>query len=209
MSLIGGLPAHILLVHAIVVLMPLAALLLVVTAVHTPTRRRLAGANAVLAVAVAALVPVTTSAGEWLEKRVESTAAVRTHTQLGDTALYVALPLAVLALVIWWRQREHTAASAAADTGPDTHAAAPAPPEPAGTGTRTATATDRRPTAARVGRGRRGYLAPGSRRVTAVLVALCIVAAAAATYDVYLIGDSGARATWQDGFSTTEPASAR
>jgi predicted membrane protein DUF2231 len=109
MGTVNGLPAHILLVHAIVVLLPLAALLLVLTAVWPAARRRFAGPNAILSVVVVALVPVTTSAGEWLEHRVNETALLRDHTELGDTAIWVAIPVALLALVIWWRQREATA----------------------------------------------------------------------------------------------------
>lgn len=109
MGTINGLPAHIMLVHAIVVLLPLAALLLVATAIWPAVRRRLAGPNAILSVLVVALVPVTTSAGEWLEHRVAETALLRDHTELGDTAILAALPVALLALVIWWRQREATA----------------------------------------------------------------------------------------------------
>jgi hypothetical protein len=118
MTTVNGLPAHILLVHAIVVLLPLAALLLVLTAVRPAARRRLAGPNAILSVLVVVLVPITTEAGEWLERRVASTPLVRTHTELGDTALYVAAPVAVLALVVWWRQRE-------AGPAPTTDASAP------------------------------------------------------------------------------------
>ncbi|WP_444948052.1 DUF2231 domain-containing protein [Micromonospora ureilytica] len=110
MGTVNGLPAHILLVHAIVVLLPLAALLLVLTAVWPAARRRFAGPNAILSVLVVALVPVTTSAGEWLEHRVTETALLRDHTKLGDTAIWAALPVALLALVIWWRQQEATAA---------------------------------------------------------------------------------------------------
>jgi hypothetical protein len=106
MTTVNGLPAHILLVHAIVVLLPLAALLLVLSALWPAVRRKVAGPNAILAVLVVVLVPVTTEAGEWLERRVASTPLVRTHTELGDTALYVAIPVAVLALVVWWRHRE-------------------------------------------------------------------------------------------------------
>jgi hypothetical protein len=114
MGTVNGLPAHILLVHAIVVLLPLAALLLVLTAVWPAARRRFAGPNAILSVFVVALVPVTTSAGEWLEHRVTETASLRDHAELGDTAIWVALPVAVLALVIWWRQREEAATSTTA-----------------------------------------------------------------------------------------------
>ncbi|WP_329048867.1 hypothetical protein OG738_39965 [Amycolatopsis sp. NBC_01488] len=106
MTTLNGLPAHVLLVHAIVVLLPLSALLLVLSALWPAARSKLAGPNAILSVVVVILVPITTDAGEWLERRVASTPLVRTHTELGDTALWVAIPVAVLALLVWWRGRE-------------------------------------------------------------------------------------------------------
>jgi hypothetical protein len=106
MSTVNGLPAHILLVHAIVVLLPLSAALLAVTAFWPVARRRLAGPNAILALVVVMLVPLTTSAGEWLEHRVPRSDLVHQHAELGDTAIYYAIPIAVLALLVWWRQRE-------------------------------------------------------------------------------------------------------
>lgn len=78
------------------------------TAVRPAARRRLAGPNAILSVIVVGLVPVTTSAGEWLEHRVAGTALLREHTERGDTAIWATVPVAVLALMIWWRQREAT-----------------------------------------------------------------------------------------------------
>ncbi|WP_199516941.1 DUF2231 domain-containing protein [Nucisporomicrobium flavum] len=108
MGTVNGLPAHILLVHAVVVLLPLAALLLLLTAVWPAARRRFAGPNAILSVLVLALVPLTTSAGEWLEERLPRTELLHEHAELGDTAVFAALPVALLALVIWWRHRETT-----------------------------------------------------------------------------------------------------
>src|SRR3954471_2354927 len=106
MNTVNGLPAHVLLVHAIVVLLPLSALLLALTALSPALRRRLAGPNAILSVLVVLLVPLTTGAGEWLESRVPETATVHAHAELGDSAIFYALPIAALALVVWWRQRE-------------------------------------------------------------------------------------------------------
>ncbi|MFG2041848.1 DUF2231 domain-containing protein [Dactylosporangium sp. NPDC048998] len=106
MTTVNGLPAHVLLVHAIVVLLPLSALLLVLTAAWPAARRRLAGANLVLSAATLVLTPVTTDAGEWLERRVPSSAVLRDHTELGDTAVWAALAVTAMALAIWWRQRE-------------------------------------------------------------------------------------------------------
>ncbi|NMO57259.1 hypothetical protein HH310_39560 [Actinoplanes sp. TBRC 11911] len=111
MTTVNGLPAHVLLVHAVVVLLPLAAFLLALTAVSPAARRRLAGPNAILSLLVVVLVPVTTSAGEWLQNRVPQTALLNHHTELGDTAIYYAIPIAVLALVVWWRTREERVAS--------------------------------------------------------------------------------------------------
>ncbi|MEV6641483.1 hypothetical protein [Amycolatopsis sp. NPDC051371] len=171
MTTVNGLPAHVLLVHAIVVLLPLAALLLVLSALWPAARGKLAGPNAILSVLVVILVPITTDAGEWLERRVASTPLVRTHTELGDTALYVAIPVAVLAVVVWWRRREHLKTQAA-----DTGSTAVAP------------------------RGRT-FLAPASTTVTVVIAILAVVAAGAAIYDIYRIGDSGAQASWQGAVS--------
>jgi hypothetical protein len=175
MTTVNGLPAHILLVHAIVVLLPLAALLLVLSALWPAVRRKVAGPNAILSVLVVVLVPITTEAGEWLERRVASTPLVRTHTELGDTAVYVAIPVAVLALVVWWRHRESR----------------PGPTSGTASAGSTAVATRRRT-----------FLAPASTAVTVVIAALSIAAAGAAWYDVYRIGDSGAQATWQGQFSS-------
>lgn len=110
MNTLNGLPAHILLVHAIIVLVPLAAFLLILTAVWPAARRRLAGPNAILAVGALVMIPITTQAGEWLERHIPRTALLEQHTHLGDTALWFSLPVTLLAIVVWWRGREASAA---------------------------------------------------------------------------------------------------
>ncbi|MFF0341440.1 DUF2231 domain-containing protein [Kribbella sp. NPDC004875] len=106
MQTVNGLPAHVLLVHAIVVLLPLSAVVLALTALWPAARRRLAGPNAALSLLVVVLVPITTSAGEWLEHRLSPNPLIHRHAELGDTAIYAALGVAVLAVLVWWRQRE-------------------------------------------------------------------------------------------------------
>jgi hypothetical protein len=106
MQTVNGLPAHVLLVHAVVVLLPLSAALLALTALWPAVRHRLAGPNAILALLVVVLVPITTSAGEFLEHNLKPDSLIQRHAQLGDTAIYAAVAVAVLALVVWWRQRE-------------------------------------------------------------------------------------------------------
>jgi hypothetical protein len=46
-------------------------------------------------------VPLATSSGEWLEKRVEETPAVERHTRLADGLLPWSIALFVL-LALWW-----------------------------------------------------------------------------------------------------------
>jgi hypothetical protein len=104
MTTIGGLPAHILLVHAVVVLVPLAALLVVLVTAWPAARARLTLPTAIIAVVALVAVPLTTSAGEWLEHRVPRTALLSAHTALGDTLLPWVVGLAVLAAAVQARE---------------------------------------------------------------------------------------------------------
>jgi hypothetical protein len=180
MGTVNGLPAHVLLVHAIVVLLPLSALLLVLTALWPAARARLAGPNALLSLVVVVLVPITTSAGEWLERRMAGTPLLRDHTELGDTAIWVAIPVAVVALVIWWRNREATSVTADSLTSTGS------------TMTR-----------------QRTYLAPLSTTVTRAVAVIAVVVAVIGVYDIYRIGDSGAKAAWTGQFSSTPAPESR
>ncbi|MCU1647047.1 MAG: hypothetical protein JWN03_7322 [Nocardia sp.] len=107
MSTISGLPAHVLLVHAIVVLVPLTAVLLVVCALWPAARRRWIWPAAGLAVLVVALTPATTNAGEWLQQRLGSTPAIDRHVNLGEEMLYFVAPLLIpAALLVLMQVRE-------------------------------------------------------------------------------------------------------
>ncbi|ALV32606.1 DUF2231 domain-containing protein [Streptomyces sp. CdTB01] len=105
MSLVNGLPAHVLLVHFVVVLVPLTAIAVVASAVWPSVARRMGVVLPVLALVTLASVPLTTSAGEWLEEHVGSDALVRRHAELGDGLLPWALGLFVLAAAVWWTTR--------------------------------------------------------------------------------------------------------
>ncbi len=188
MTTVNGIPAHILLVHAIVVLLPLSSGLLVLTAAWPRASRHLAGPNALLSLGVLALVPIATDAGEWLERRVPESALLRDHTDLGDAAVWVAIPVAVMALIIWWRNRETMTAETATRTLTEPGG------EPSGGGVATATRTLM---------PQRTYLAPHLRKVSTAVAALAVVVAGVAVYDIYRIGDSGSRAAWHGQFSTT------
>jgi hypothetical protein len=100
MTTLNGLPAHALLVHFIVVLAPLTALLAVTCAVWPTARQRLVWPVLTLAVGTTILTPLTTDAGEWLEKRVGPSPVLHTHTELGDTMIYFSVGLLVSALLL-------------------------------------------------------------------------------------------------------------
>lgn len=100
MSTFQGLPIHVLLVHCIVVLAPMTAVLAVLCALWPAARRRLIWLVAVLSGAVGVLTPITTGAGEWLEKRVEPSQLVRSHASLGDSMIYFSVGLLIAAALL-------------------------------------------------------------------------------------------------------------
>lgn len=105
---IFGLPVHALVVHATVVVVPTAALS-VALAAGWPRFRRWAGFLPLLLSLVAViLVPISTSSGEALEKRVGQSDLVEQHAHLADGLLLPVLVLAVAALAVYWVQlKEH------------------------------------------------------------------------------------------------------
>ncbi|MFI2200281.1 DUF2231 domain-containing protein [Streptomyces sp. NPDC020192] len=105
MTLINGLPAHVLFVHVVIVLIPLTALALVTAALWPRAARRLGVLLPLVAFVALVSVPVTTHAGEWLERHVNDDALVRRHTELGDGLLPWAMGLFVLAAAVWWAGR--------------------------------------------------------------------------------------------------------
>ena len=103
-DLINGIPVHPLVVHAIVVLLPLATLGTIAIAVR-PRWRRPYGPLVVAAALVATvLCPVATSSGEQLEKRVGDPGD---HAALGDTLVWFALALLVTSAALVWLDRRH------------------------------------------------------------------------------------------------------
>jgi uncharacterized membrane protein len=105
-TFLGNLPVHPLVVHAVVVLVPLA-ILGGVTVVVWPAARRRYGWLAVAVAAVAtAAIPITTSTGEGLEHRLPRTQAIATHARLGDDLLiFVAGLLVALAAFVYLHHR--------------------------------------------------------------------------------------------------------
>lgn len=101
-DLVNGLPVHPLVVHAVVVLLPLAILGAIAIAVRPQWRTKYGVLVVAVAAVATALIPVATSSGEALEKRVGDPGK---HAQLGDQLIWFALPLLVLVVALAWLGR--------------------------------------------------------------------------------------------------------
>jgi apolipoprotein N-acyltransferase len=101
MTTITGIPAHALLVHAIVVLAPLVALLEILCALWPAARRRLVWLVLLLAAVNLALTPLTTVAGEWLyDQQSQPSPILQTHAERGGWMIYFSAGLLVVALAL-------------------------------------------------------------------------------------------------------------
>ena len=99
----AGLPLHVLLVHAVLVLIPLVALALVLIAAW-PAARRILWLPVILAAAL--LLPlglITVEAGKWLEERVPPAPLIQEHTAQGEDIVpwLVALLVAAAVIAAW------------------------------------------------------------------------------------------------------------
>lgn len=101
-SNIFGIPAHPLIVHAVVVLVPLAALGAIAVVISSWVRSHIGWLVAAAAVLNVVLVPLATGSGESLEERVDETALVETHAEMGEQLLpwIIALALVVGAFMV-------------------------------------------------------------------------------------------------------------
>ncbi|WP_394769727.1 hypothetical protein [Lacisediminihabitans sp.] len=97
----AGLPLHVLLVHFVVIVVPLAALCTVLTAAWPAARRRLGIVTPLIALAALVSVPVTTEAGEWLLARVANTPLIQAHAAIGKSLLPWAFATFVVATAQW------------------------------------------------------------------------------------------------------------
>jgi predicted membrane protein DUF2231 len=175
-GLIKGLPGHPLFVHGAVVLVPLTALTLVVCALWPSVARRLGWVLPVLGLITLALVVLTTESGEWLEERVQESALLEEHAEMGSSLTAWAIALFVLTVAVWLLG----------------HACSRHEPERSGAAGRSAEG-------GAFSVARLASCVP--MRVAALVIAL--VVAVGAVVDVYRIGDSGAKAVWRGRFSTS------
>lgn len=181
---IAGLPVHILIIHVVVVLGPIAALMAIAFAVRPVWRARLRMPLSVLAVLTGLAGLIAGESGEALERRVTAAdggdaaamATLHAHTEAGDVAKVVCLAFMVLTLALIWTLLRPASLprAAAADEGSEARGARPAAAQ--------------------------GPLA---------LVAAVVLAAMSlgTLYSVTVTGHTGAKAAWADQVQGPAPAS--
>ena len=165
---IGGLPLHPLVVHFVVVLLPIAVLGSILTAVWPAVRRRF-GWLAVAAAAVGTvLVPVATGSGEDQATRLPANPLITNHEELADLMLWWALGLTVAVgalMVVHTMAERRTTAKVAVGSGGAEH-------------------VEERP-------------AKAPAAVMIVLALLTVGVAVGTGIHVFRVGDAGARAVWE------------
>ena len=182
---INGLPAHVLLIHVVVVLVPLGAIMLMASAVWPAARAKLGFLTPAVALVALVFVPITTNAGEWLQDHLpnnigHTNAKILHHAELGDELLPWAIGIFVMAAVVWILGRRYDLVWRPARSTGDVDVA---PSSGGGTATLTRTAPAATRTALPVW-------------VTAVVAVLSIAVAVGGIIMLVRIGDAGAQAAW-------------
>ena len=174
---VNGLPAHILLVHFTIVVLPTAAAATVVSAAWPAARRRLGIVTPLIALIGLICVPISVSAGNWLFARVHHTPLILRHQKLAHGLLPWAIALFVVAVIeyAWFYLATPRPAADRAGRGGSHAPSSPAP-------------SSRMPT---------------TPIITVVATVLALVVAAGTVVEVYRIGESGSRAVWEHSFSKT------
>lgn len=202
-TVINGLPAHVLLVHIVVVFVPLAAILLVLSALWPAVRHRLGILTPIAALIALAIIPPTMNAGDWLAARVDPSASLSRHMSLADGLLPWEIGVFVVAVALWvlfakpqWLlgggkprgAEEKELVSSTVGAGTSEAATEAAADRPAAESTVAAT-----PTA----------IPTWMRAARIVAIVLAVAVSVGSVVDVSLIGDAGAQSAWNGGFSMT------
>jgi hypothetical protein len=210
LHMINGLPAHVLLIHVVVIFVPLAAVMLVASAVWPAARAKLGFLTPAAALVALVFVPITTSAGEWFQDHLPNNIGhtnpqIVRHAHLGHELLPWVIGIFVMAVVVYglgrrydlaWRPRRGTDSDGSVGGSGDS---------PTASGTRSAsgdladsggspraaggTTTLERP---RAGTARMALPV----WITAVVAVLSIAVSVGGVVQLVRIGDAGAKAVW-------------
>ena len=181
---INGLPAHVLLVHLTVVLIPAAALCVVLAAWWPRARRWLGVLTPLVCLAALAMVPVTTNAGDWLADRLGNAPLIERHEELGNLMLLWTIALFVVGTGQWAWHRWYVGGAARSRTTERVGAEGSS-----GSGELLELGSSR----ASAGRG----------TLVSMLIGLIATGVAiGSVVHVVRVGESGSRAVWEGSYST-------
>jgi hypothetical protein len=99
---VTGLPLHVLMVHAVVVLVPLSVLGALFIALWPAARRRFGWLVVGVTAVATASIPIATGSGEDLRDRLEPSDLIQQHAHLGDQLLIFVIALLVFTLALVW-----------------------------------------------------------------------------------------------------------
>ncbi len=181
---VNGLPAHILLVHLTLVVIPTAAVAMVAAAVSRRLRRWLGVVTPLLALVALIMVPITKSAGLWLYDRVPHTPLIDAHMHRANHLLpwVVALFVVSVGEWIWFRALDRDQ-----DGSRFPLFAAAAPDEVSDAHVKTAS---------------RNPSAGPAMWQTVVATVLALAVGIGTTVELVRVGESGSRAVYQGNFTT-------
>lgn len=102
MTIVNGMPAHALLLHFVLVLVPLIALLEILCGLWPAARRgQLLWLTVILAAGNMVLTPITVNAGEWLyDLRAKPNPILQEHAARGSLMNYFSAALLAVALIL-------------------------------------------------------------------------------------------------------------
>ncbi|WP_297595338.1 DUF2231 domain-containing protein [Mycobacterium sp.] len=102
MNVINGIPAHALLLHFVLVLVPLTALLDILCGLWPAARRgQLMWLTLILAAVTMVLTPITIDAGAWLyDRQANPSPILREHAARGGLMTYFSAALLVVAILL-------------------------------------------------------------------------------------------------------------
>jgi len=103
MNVINGIPAHALLLHFVLVLVPLTALLEILCGLWPAARRgQLMWLTLILAAVTMVLTPITIDAGAWLyDRQANPSPILREHAARGGLMTYFSAALLVVAILLF------------------------------------------------------------------------------------------------------------